>query len=162
MAFPEWVKRTLENQGVPFEERHHPKAYTAQQVAQREHFSGHHVAKVVVALADGRPVELVLPASRQVSLERLREVLGARHVRLANEDEIQATFPDCEVGALPPLPHEPGVEMILDRAMESDGDMLFQAGTHRDAVRVRFADWFRAVGPRVESFSRPAETPWPW
>ena len=43
--------------GIPFEEMHHPEAYTGQKVAQRaQHFSGHRVAKVVVVMADGRPV----------------------------------------------------------------------------------------------------------
>jgi hypothetical protein len=43
-----------------------------------------------------------------------------------------------------------------------DGDILFQAGTHFDAVRMRFADWFALVQPRVEHFTAPAtfsETP---
>src|SRR3712207_7396677 len=43
--------------------------------------SGHRVAKVVGVLADGRPVELILPASRRVMLDRVREVLGAAEVR---------------------------------------------------------------------------------
>jgi Ala-tRNA(Pro) deacylase len=157
-----WIHKMLQLRGVPFEERHHRRAYTAQEVARREHFSGHKVAKVVVAMADGRPVKLVLPASRQVSLEQVRDILKTRHVRLASEEEMAQTFPDCEVGALPPLEHYDGVEVIMDRALETDNDILFQAGTHTDAVRVPFEDWFRAFQPRVESFSRPAETPWPW
>jgi hypothetical protein len=40
----------LEVRGIPFEEVHHAEAYTAQEVAQREHFSGHRVAKVVVVM----------------------------------------------------------------------------------------------------------------
>jgi Ala-tRNA(Pro) deacylase len=64
MATPMWIRKMLELRGIAFEEMHHPEAYTAQEVAQREHFSGHHVAKVVVVIADGRPVELILPASR--------------------------------------------------------------------------------------------------
>src|SRR5262249_8840327 len=130
MATPLWINKTLQHRGVPFEERHHRRAYTAQDVARREHFSGHHVAKVVVAMADGRPVELVLPASRKVSLEQAREILGVRHIRLASEEEMEQPFPDSEVGALPPLPHYACVEVIMDRAMETDGDILFQAGTH--------------------------------
>lgn len=162
MSCVAWVRRTLEDEGAAFEERHHPLAYTAQQVAEREHISGHRVAKVVVAIADERMVALVLPATRKVSLEQLRETLPANRIRLASEEEMARAFPDCEVGALPPLLHYPDLEVIMDRSMEVDGDILFQGGTHCDAVRMRFDDWYRSVRPRVESFSHPTETTWPW
>src|SRR5437763_45727 len=81
----------------------------AQKLAQVEHISGHRVAKVVIAMADGLPVELILPATRRVCLEKLRKVLGAWDVRLASETEMEDFFPGCEVGAVPPLDHWPGV-----------------------------------------------------
>jgi Ala-tRNA(Pro) deacylase len=157
MATPEWVRKVLRLRGVLFEELHHPQAFTAQEVAHLEHFSGHRVAKVVVVLADGRPVELVLPAARQVRLDRVRVLLGAEEVRLATEEEMAKFFTDCEVGAVPPLRHWPGVDVLMDRALEVEGDILFQAGTHADAVRLNFRDWYAMVRPQVGSFSEPAE-----
>src|SRR5262252_8360791 len=105
MSTATWVRSELEQSGVAFEEVHHPMAYTAQELAQREHFSGHRVAKVVVVLADGRPVELVLPASRHVNLDLVRSVLNAHEVRLATEEEMEKYFTDCELGAIPALRH---------------------------------------------------------
>jgi Ala-tRNA(Pro) deacylase len=159
MATPNWVTQTLQRHGVPYRECHHGEAYTAQQVAQQEHVSGHRVAKVVVVMADDRPVELVLPASRRVLLDRLRNILGAQQVRLATEPEIQQAFPDCEVGAIPPLDHWPGVEIVMDSDMKVDGEILFQAGTHEDAIRVPFRDWYEAMHPRVATFAAPEGQP---
>lgn len=156
MAAATWVTHELEEQGVHFEETHHPDAFTAQAVAQREHFSGHCVAKVVVVMARGRPVELVLPASRRVALEQVKELLGTDDVRLANEKEMDRHFADCERGAIPPLRHWSNVEVLLDGWLCTDGEILFQAGTHRDGIRMRFDDWFRLVNPRVEMFTEPA------
>jgi Ala-tRNA(Pro) deacylase len=153
MSTATWIKNELEQQGVSFEERHHPQVYTAQAVAQCEHVSGHRMAKVVVVMADGRPVELILPASRRVVLDWVREILGAREVRLATEHEMEQHFTDCEPGAIPALRHWAGVEVLMDRSLRVDGDILFQAGTHCDAIRMRFDDWFRLVNPRVEMFS---------
>ena len=157
MATPEWVRKVLRLRGVCFEELCHPEAYTAQEVAHLEHISGHHVAKVVVVMADGRPVELVLPASRQVRLGRARAVLGAGEVRLATEEEMAKFFTDCEVGAAPPLRHWQGVDVLMDQSLEVEGDILFQAGTHADAVRLNFRDWYELVCPQVASFTEPAE-----
>jgi Ala-tRNA(Pro) deacylase len=157
MATPEWVRKTLELRGVPFTELHHPEAYTAQQVAQHEHFSGHRVAKVVVVVADGRPVELILPASRHVDVSRVRRLLNADEVRLASEAEIEQFFTDCELGAIPALRHWQDVAVLMDQSLNVEGDILFQAGTHTDAIRLNFQDWFELVKPLVATFSEPAE-----
>jgi Ala-tRNA(Pro) deacylase len=159
MTTPKWVRKALEGRGIPYTELHHSRAYTSQEVAQREHVSGHRVAKVVVAMADGKPVELVLPASRRVALEQLRELLGARDVRLATETEIERYFNDCEVGAIPPLRHWQDIEVLMDSTLGAEDDILFQAGTHEDAVLLRFADWQNAVNPRIGTFSEPADIP---
>jgi Ala-tRNA(Pro) deacylase len=157
MATPEWIRKLLELRGIPFEDLHHAEAYTAQDVAHREHVSGHRVAKVVVVIADGRPVELILPASRRVDLGQVRSVLAASAVRLATEDEMQKCFSDCEVGAIPPLRHWQDVAVLMDRALTVEGDIVFQAGTHQDAVRLKFRDWFELVNPQVVTISETAE-----
>jgi len=159
MSTSGWVLNELEQCGVAFAEVHHPEAYTAQTLAQSEHFSGHRVAKVVIAMIDGRPVELILPASRRVRLDRVQRLLGAREVRLATEKEMEQYFDDCETGAIPPLRHWQNVEVLMDTAMQVPGDILFPAGTHRDAVSMRFEDWFRIVSPPVASFSEAAVAP---
>jgi Ala-tRNA(Pro) deacylase len=147
----------LQLRGIPFQETHHPDAYTSQEVAQREHMSGHRLAKVVVAMADGKPVELVLPATRHVDVSRLRTVLHAREARLATEDEMERFFTDCEVGAVPPLRHWKEVDVVMDNSLKVEGDILFQAGTHADAIRLNFKDWFEMVKPQVASFSEPPD-----
>lgn len=153
MSTATWVKDLLDERGLEYEELHHADAYTAQAVAQQEHITGHRVAKVVVVMADGRPVELILPASRHITLDKVRDILGAEVIRLARESEIEEHFDDCEVGALPALRHWPDVEVLMDQSMRVSGDIVFQAGTHRDAIRMSFDEWFRIVNPRVESFT---------
>jgi Ala-tRNA(Pro) deacylase len=156
MATATWVREELDRRGIAYQELRHPDAYTAQEVALVEHTSGHRVAKVVCALADGQPVALVLPAGRKVRLGRVSEVLWAREVRLATEDELGRYFTACEAEAVPALRHWPGVEVIMDGHLCCGGDILLLGGTRRDAVRVRFEDWLRLVRPRVEFFSEPA------
>lgn len=157
MATPMWIRKMLELRGIPFEELHHREVYTAQEVAQREHVSGHRVAKVVVVMADGRPVELIMPASRHVNLERARAVLHAQEIRLASEAEMEKYFNDCEVGAIPALRHWKDVDVLMDRSLNVEGKILFQAGTHADAVRLNFRDWYEMVNPQVATFCEPGE-----
>jgi Ala-tRNA(Pro) deacylase len=80
----------------------------------------------------------------------------AAEVRLATEKEMSKFFTDCEVGAIPALRHWKKVGVLMDRSLNVEGDILFQAGTHRDAVRLRFADWYELVRPQVASFTESA------
>src|SRR5438270_10653303 len=105
MACATWIRDELDQRGIAYEELHHAEAYTAQEVAQREHISGHRVAKVVCVMADGRPIELVLPASRRVMLDWVQELLGANELRLATEEELGMYFTECELGAIPAMRH---------------------------------------------------------
>ena len=153
MATASWIKNELEERKVAFEELHHREVFTTQEVAQSEHVSGHRVAKVVIAMADGHPVELVLPASRRVVLEQVRQLMGAKQVRLASEAEMDRIFVDVDTGAIPPLRHWEGVEVIMDETMRVDGPIVIQGGTHRDTIQLDFNDWFEMVKPRVGAFS---------
>jgi Ala-tRNA(Pro) deacylase len=155
MAAPQWVHETLDEHRIAYENLHHAEAYTAQELAHREHCSGHHVAKVVVAIADGVPLLVVVPASRHVLLEEVRTALDAAEVRLATEAEIAKTFPGCELGAVPPLRHWGDVAVLMDHALETSQTIVFTAGTRADAIRVRFYDWYRLVNPLVGLFSEP-------
>jgi Ala-tRNA(Pro) deacylase len=156
MATATWVRDELDRRGIAYQELHHADAYTASEVAQKEHVSGHQLAKVVGVMADGRPVELVLPATRRVNLDRVRDLLGAAEVRLASEKELARHFTECEVGAIPALRHWDGVDVVMDEHLRCDGDVYILGGTHRDAIRMTFADWFAMVNPRVGQFTDPA------
>ena len=65
----------------------HSAAYTTQEVAAAAHIPGREVAKTVMIKLDGDMAMVVLPAPKQVSLERLREVTGAASADLAGEEE---------------------------------------------------------------------------
>jgi Ala-tRNA(Pro) deacylase len=143
----------LEQRGVAFEEMHHREVFTAQEVAQSEHISGHRLAKVVVVIADGRPIELVIPASRRIIVERLKRILGVRELRLATEAEMDRIFNDVDTGAIPALRHWRDVEVIMDESMRVDGEIVLQGGTHRDTLRLAFSDWYDMVQPKVGAFT---------
>jgi len=155
MSTATWIRNELNQHGISYEETQHPDAFTAQEVAHQEHMSGHRVAKVVCVMADGWPYELILPASRRVMLDWVRDLLGAREVRLATEEELERYFPDCELGALPALRYWEGVEVIADGHLNRGGEVLILGGTHRDSVRMNLDDWFDLVNPRVELISEP-------
>ena len=154
MSVPKWIETELEQQHVAFREHHHRPRFTSQEVAAEEHVSGHRLEKVVIVMADDRFVEVVVPASQRLNLEAVRRELGCQTCRLASEKEIADHFSDCEVGAVPPLRHWPDVPILMDRHLSAlTGPIMFQAGTHEDAIEMEFADWYRIVQPREGDFT---------
>ena len=142
----------LREKQVPFEVRHHPMAVTAQEVAASEHVPGKMLAKTVMVLAEGKMVMLALPAPYQVDMDKAGTVLGAGEVRLAHEEEFEDTFPDCEVGAMPPFGNLYKVAVYVEEALAEDETIVFRAGTHTDTMSVRYADFERLVEPTIAEF----------
>ena len=156
MQCQEKLELYLRAEGVPFEAHQHPPAFTAQEVAEREHISGKQVAKVVVVWADNQLVMLVLPASHQVDAAHLDALLGAQHVRLAHEPELAVAFPDCEVGAMPPFGNLYDLPVYVDTALSTAEMIVVAAGTHTDTLHLAYADYARLVKPNVATFAEHA------
>jgi Ala-tRNA(Pro) deacylase len=147
------VARYLAGQNIAHRVIAHGPTPTASQAAQATHISGDRIAKAVV-LRDGVGYLLaVLPASHHVALERLQATLG-RPVELAAEREASDQFPDCDVGAIPPLGQLYGVEVIVDEALLGRDQICFEGGDHRSLVQVGGADFARLMsGARQAAFS---------
>jgi Ala-tRNA(Pro) deacylase len=143
----------LRENGVPFEVQHHPRTITAQEVAATEHVPGKMLAKVVMVLVDGEMVMLTLAAPYQVNLEKVGKVLGADKARLAEEEEFEGAFPDCEVGAMPPFGNLYDLPVYVEEDLTEDETIYFRAGTHTDTMSVRYADFERLVEPTVAEFA---------
>src|SRR3989442_7129904 len=103
MECREKLETYLRSNHVAFEIHHHPRAYTAEEVSEKEHVPGKLVAKVVMVIADGKMAMLALPAPWRVDFNRAASALKAKELRLAREDEFISAFPDCELGAMPPF-----------------------------------------------------------
>lgn len=141
-----------ENQ-VRFEEHHHPRAVSAQEVAASEHVPGRMLAKTVMVLADGEMVMLALPAPYQVDLEKAAAALGVDEARLAEEEEFEDSFPDCEVGAMPPFGNLYGVPVYVEKTLAEDETIVFRSGTHTETMSVTYTDFERLVEPIVVQFA---------
>lgn len=150
---PRSVEKFLGDQHVAYTVLPHRPAFTAQEEAAAAHVPGHRWAKTVACLGDQRPLLAVVPASSSVDFDRLREIAGVRDIRLASEREFERLYPDCELGAMPPLGPLYGQPVFIDRALAA-GDIVFDAGSHTDAIRVRYDDFARAVRPTVGDIGR--------
>jgi prolyl-tRNA editing enzyme YbaK/EbsC (Cys-tRNA(Pro) deacylase) len=159
MATAAWIKNLLTQRGVAFEEAQDQMTITAQEPIRAEPIRGHRLAKVLVALIMDRPVLLILPASRRVVLSRVQKLLGADHVQLACEDEMEGLLTEAAAGSIPPQRHGKDLEVLMDTSLLSAETLILQAATHEHVIRLKFHAWFSVVNPRVEFFTEPDHGP---
>jgi Ala-tRNA(Pro) deacylase len=149
------VQSLLEASRVPYEVLAHPLAFTAQGVAHASHVSGWQMAKVVLVQPSSGPALMaVLPASCRLDLETLEEVAGRPGLSLVSEADVDEVFSDCETGAMPPFGNLYGLPVYVDTHLACEPELVFQAGNHREAVRILWADYKRLVHPTVAEFCR--------
>ena len=143
------LKELFDQAEIPYEVYNHPLAYTAQEVAARQHFSGDQMAKVVMLKVDGKLVMGVITGSQKIHLPTVSESLGTHDVRLATEEEFISQFPDCEIGAMPPFGNLFGLPVYVDPRVTEDESIYFNAGNHVQTVQIRYKDFERLTAPQV-------------
>jgi len=146
------LKAFLDEHKIRYTLMTHSPAYTAQAAAATLHIPGKELAKTVVLRAGEKTVLAVLPASFHINLKKMRELVGAE-VRLASEQEFYNLFPDCETGAMPPFGHLYKLPVYVDESLAADEEIVFHAGTHRDAIRMRYEDFARVEKPQLATFA---------
>lgn len=163
MALLACISEALERERMPYVVFRHPPAYTALEQAAVSHVPGRCAAKVVICIADGQPLQAIVPAHYRVDLERLREITGAGSIRLATEREIAALYPEFEVGAVPPFGTIYGHRVFVERCFVGEPEMVFDAGTHTASLRMHYFDFADFIKPVVATFGirpgRPRPTP---
>ncbi len=147
------VIKLLDKSAVNYEITEHSPSFTAQQMAAAEHEPGKYVAKPVIIKADDKYIMCVLSACYKIDLGALKSQMGAKSVELAREEEIGAIFDDCELGAEPPFGNLYDLPTIMDKALEKDDHITFQAGTHNKAIRMDMDDYRKLAKPKVLEFS---------
>jgi len=143
----------LDQQGVKYVNIGHSPAYTAQEIAASAHVPGKELAKTVVVKLDGAMALAVLPANYGVDFAALAKAAGASKGQLASEEEFSDKFSECEPGAMPPFGNLYGMETYADKRLREDREIVFNAGSHKELLKLAYADFERLVKPKTAEFA---------
>ena len=149
------LKDFLDEKGVKYVSISHSPAFTAQEIAASAHIPGKELAKTVMVKLDGTMAMAVLPASLAVDFDLLKKAAGAKKAELAGEAEFLDLFPECEAGAMPPFGNLYDMAVYADEGLAEDEQIAFNAGSHKELVRLAYKDFERVVEPTVASFAKP-------
>ncbi|WP_309044640.1 aminoacyl-tRNA deacylase [Marinobacter sediminicola] len=143
------LKEFLDGANVEYMCLTHPPAFTAQQLAHHVKIAGDKVVKTVIIELDGKMAMLVMPATWRVRWESLSRILDTDFVDLADEQEFQDRFPDCEVGAMPPFGSLFGMTVYCAEPLTEQPELAFAAGSHTETLHMKTRDFLNLVQPIV-------------
>jgi Ala-tRNA(Pro) deacylase len=121
------VREQLEARGIAVEALPHEPTHSALAEAARLGVPAEDVVKTIVLVTSGGPTLAVIPASRRLDMALVHRATGDRRARLATEEELARDFPDCELGAFPPV----GIcdRVLVDPEVLRRDEIVFAAGT---------------------------------
>lgn len=143
------LKDFLDKNNIKYVVISHSRAFTAAAIGAITHIPGKEIAKTVMIRIDGKLAMVVVPGSRSVDLNALKAAVPAQTATIVPEPEFSDSFPDCEVGAMPPVGVLYNLPVYVDEMLTHDEEIAFNAGSHRELVRMSYKDFDRLVKPTV-------------
>jgi Ala-tRNA(Pro) deacylase len=131
------LKELFDQAKVSYEVYNHPLAYTAQEIAQKQHFS----------MATW-PWRWLQEAKRCICL-RCAPILVP--VKLSSRPKMNL-FPDSQIARLERCHHSViflACPFYVDPTLAKDESIYFNAGNHVQTVRLLYRDFAKLVKPRV-------------
>jgi Ala-tRNA(Pro) deacylase len=127
----------------------HSDTYTSAATGAVTHIPGRAIAKTVMVRVNGEPAMSVIPGSRHLDLNSLKKELGTKEVQLMSELEFASAFPDCDIGAMPPLGVLYKLPVYVDERLSREGEIVFNAGSHHELVRLAYKEFEQLQHPKV-------------
>lgn len=149
----ETLKNYLKAQKVSYKGVSHPKRFTAQEIAQAEHAPGREVAKAVIVKAKGRDWMVVTPADSMIDLLKLSAVLETDDIRVEEEREFAPLFPECELGAMPPIGKLYGMNTFVDESFLKNREIFFNGGDHKESIVMPVSEYIRIAEAEIADFA---------
>ena len=147
------LKEFLDSNGIEYVTISHSKAFTASRIAASAHIPGKELAKTVMIVVDGKMSMAVLPANYRVDFNLLKEAVKAKKIELASEMEFKYSFPNCEVGAMPPFGNLWDMKVYVAESLTEDEEIAFNAGSHTELIKLAYKDFEGLAKPTVIKFS---------
>ncbi len=143
MAIALTLQEYLDDHHVPYDVRLHKRTHCAVDTMRASHVPADRLAKAVVLTREGGFVVAIVPATARVRLEVIERALRC-HVDLATEDEISELFPDCDLGAVPPVAEAYAVDAFIDESFDMQPEIYIEGGDHRSLIHMT-GEAFRSI-----------------
>ena len=150
------VEAFLRKQQIPYEAIDHRPTDSAAETSTASGVAPARMAKVVLLKADHgfEYVIAVVPADRDLDLQKASHALGDSELAFADEQEVAQRCPDCEDHILLPFGAAYHLKCLVDEHLAQQDEIVFRCNTRDRSIRVRFDDFHNIEKPSVVPLSK--------
>lgn len=149
MRGKEPVEAALDAAGVPFQVMElAASARTAQLAAEAIGTPLGSIVKSLVFLVDGRPVLVLVSGDRRASVEKLKALLQAKRVMIADADRVREET-GFSIGGVPPVGHRKQLSTWIDQSLGRFETVYAAAGHHQAVFGIAFQSLVRVTDGTV-------------
>jgi len=144
------IIQLLEENGIPFGTLEHEPVFTSQEAAEVRNTLPEQGAKALIVKAADTFTMLVLRGDQRTKNSKVRRLLGSKHLRFANKEEL-LDLTGCHPGSVPPFGQLFGLRVLLDEGLTAFDEVAFNAGSHTVSLKMSCQDLVTITAAEVVS-----------
>ena len=148
------IESLLDKEGVSFQRFEHEAVRTSEEAsAIRPDFDISQGTKsLIVRVKKGGEkyfAMVVVPGDKKFYTKKVREVLGAKDIRFATEEEVSEVTDGVQVGGVPPFGNMFDIQTVVDERVFENEEIIFNAGDKRVSLSMKSEDYKSVVEPTI-------------
>ncbi|PIR66656.1 MAG: hypothetical protein COU51_02975 [Parcubacteria group bacterium CG10_big_fil_rev_8_21_14_0_10_36_14] len=155
MSIPKSILNYLKKNDIEVRVEGHKKVFTAYDLAKTMDEKLNKIGKSLLVKVDGKPYLVLVPGHYHLDLGKIKKELKAKKVELANEKSVRKLL-NTKLGALHPFTGIHKVELLLDKALLKSKEVIINAGSFTESLRMKTKDLHKLEDAKVGEFGKMA------
>lgn len=95
--------------------------------------------------------QIVVPGNVKFDAKKVREVLNAKDIRFATEEEVDKVTGGIEPGGVPPFGNLFEIPVYVDETLLQHDEIIFNAGDRRFSIALKTKEYLKVARPNIAS-----------
>lgn len=148
MPIPQKVIKFLKKARVKYEPVEHRTVYTAYDKAATLKVPQKIIGKTLILKLDKIPVLVLIPANKNLDINKLRKVVKAKKLNFISEKIIKNKLKGAKVGAIPPFGNLWGLPTFVDRTLLKERKIIINGGDYNWSIKINPSNFKKLIAGR--------------
>jgi Ala-tRNA(Pro) deacylase len=136
MGIATTLEKFLKDKAIPFTIVEHEYSEGSCNTAKAAKIDDRCLVKAVLLRdEDNHYMLCALPTHNKILRHTLNQIFD-RHLELVDEEDLEALFSDCAIGAVPALGEAYGIDVIWDEELLNQPELYLEAGDHLHLIKL--------------------------
>ena len=135
------IKEILDKNKIVYETLEHEPVITSEDAAKARGVLLSVGVKAMIIKHDNGFIMITLPADKKINFDKVKEQVQTKKIRFATLEEVKEII-DCERGGVPPFGFLFSIRTLMDKKINENEKIEFNAGLTTKSIRMNSADYF--------------------